>query len=75
MPKDSWMIRKVSLQDLDAFRQIRLEALQREPHSFASTYDEWSAFEDVEWRKRMDIAIFVAFAQGVPVGLMGLKRS
>ena len=75
MPKDSWMIRKVSLQDLDAFRQIRLEALQRAPHSFASTYDEWSAFEDVEWRKRMDIAIFVAFAQGVPVGLMGLKRS
>lgn len=74
MSHDRWLIRQVS-QHFDAFRQVRLEALQTEPHSFASTYDEWSTFSDAEWQKRMSIPIFVAFAAGQPVGLMGLKRS
>ena len=75
MSLDRWLIRQISSADFGTFRQIRLEALQTEPHFFASTYDEWSTFPDAEWQARMNIPIFVAFAAGKPVGLMGLKRS
>ncbi|WKL23716.1 GNAT family N-acetyltransferase (plasmid) [Agrobacterium tumefaciens] len=68
------LIRQISLADIEDFRRIRLESLQREPDAFASTFEEWSAFADVDWRQRMDRPMFVAFDTNEPVGLMSLKR-
>jgi ribosomal protein S18 acetylase RimI-like enzyme len=67
-------VRRISTEELDIFRRIRLEALQCEPDAFASTYEDWLKFSDAEWRAQMIDPIFVAFDDGQPVGLMGLKR-
>jgi ribosomal protein S18 acetylase RimI-like enzyme len=69
-----WQIRKISDGEMDLFRQIRLEALKNEPDAFASIYEDWVRFSDAEWRKRMTIPIFVAFAETRPIGLMALKQ-
>jgi ribosomal protein S18 acetylase RimI-like enzyme len=74
LPRTGWQIRKISDGEVDLFRQIRLEALKNEPNAFASRYEDWDRFPDAEWRKRMTIPIFVAFAEKQPVGLMALKQ-
>ncbi|MDQ1199185.1 GNAT family N-acetyltransferase [Agrobacterium sp. SORGH_AS 787] len=74
MPGTGWQIRKISDGEVDLFRQIRLDALKNEPNAFASRYEDWDGFPDAEWRKRMTVPIFVAFAEKQPVGLMALKQ-
>jgi len=67
-------IRQISAADVDAFRQVRLEALRCEPASYASTHDEWAALPIEAWQRRLNDPVFVAFQNGEPVGLMGLLR-
>ncbi|CUX70973.1 MULTISPECIES: GNAT family N-acetyltransferase [Agrobacterium] len=74
METSSWQIRTISPGEVDVFRQIRLEALQSEPGAFASVYEDWVGLSDAEWRERMNIPVFVAFAERRPVGLMALKQ-
>jgi ribosomal protein S18 acetylase RimI-like enzyme len=74
MTHDKWFIRKISPDDIEFFRSIRLEALRAEPDAFASSADEWNAFTVSEWLQRMKFPTFVAFVDNEPVGLMGLIR-
>ncbi|MEJ6850381.1 GNAT family N-acetyltransferase [Sinorhizobium fredii] len=67
------VIRRLSVEDVDVFRRIRLEALSYEPLSFASVFDDWVHLSDREWRQHLDQAVFVAFLSGQPVGMMGLR--
>ncbi|PRD40633.1 GNAT family N-acetyltransferase [Phyllobacterium phragmitis] len=67
-------IRRLSMDEIDAFRCIRLEALSREPTSFASRFEDWADLPDEEWRQRLNNPVFVAFLNGQPVGMMGLSR-
>lgn len=60
--------------EVDAFRQIRLEALRAEPSSYASNFEDFSALSCREWGKRLSEPVFIAFQNGEPVGLMGLLR-
>lgn len=61
--------------DVDVFRRIRLEALEREPAAFASSYHDWLGLSESEWVRRLSHNIvFVAFRQSEPVGIMGLMR-
>ena len=67
-------IRRLGQDDLELFRQLRLEALRLEPSSFANTVEDWEALPEAEWRRRLDAPVFAAFREGEPVGMMGLLR-
>lgn len=75
MSESDLEIVKLTANDVDVFRQMRLEALQKEPMAFASSYDDWVALPQAVWINRMtEDPVFVAFRQGAPVGMMGLLR-
>jgi len=67
------MIRQLGPDDMQVFRQIRLEALRREPANFASSVEDWEVLPDAEWTRRLTAnAVFVDFHDGEPVAMMGL---
>lgn len=75
MPNSDLIVRKLDPEDIDVFRMLRLEALQKAPGSFASSYDDWVALPKEEWIRRMtEDPVFAAFRSGKPVGIMGLLR-
>lgn len=64
--------------DWAEYKAIRLEALQRGPAAFASTYEQSVAWPDETWQQRLAnprCAIFVARTMRQPVGLVGACRS
>ncbi|WP_455873877.1 N-acetyltransferase family protein [Rhizobium yanglingense] len=68
-------IRLLGPEEIEAFRQIRLEALQTEPAAYASTAADWESLTHDEWHHRLtNNAVFVAFHREKPVGMMGLMR-
>ncbi|WP_104667714.1 GNAT family N-acetyltransferase [Ensifer adhaerens] len=68
-------IKHLDQDDVDVFRQIRLEALNRAPEAFASTAADWERLSTEEWRARLTAnAVFVAFEDDRPLGIMGLMR-
>lgn len=68
-------IRLLNSDDVETFRSIRIEALQAEPASFASSAEDWERLSGDEWRRRtVDNPVFVAFQDDVPVGIAGLIR-
>jgi RimJ/RimL family protein N-acetyltransferase len=67
------MIRQLGPEDMQIFRQIRLEALRSEPANFASSAADWEALPDAEWTRRLNVnAVFVDFHEGEPIAIMGL---
>jgi GNAT superfamily N-acetyltransferase len=67
------MIRQLGPDDMQVFRQIRLEALRREPANFASSVEDWEVLPDAEWTRRLTAnAVFADFHDGEPVAMMGL---
>ncbi|HEV2507538.1 MAG TPA: GNAT family N-acetyltransferase [Mesorhizobium sp.] len=75
MSADAATVRLAGKDDVATFKKIRLEALQLEPAAFASRVEDWEALPDEEWLRRVtNGAVFIAFREGEPVGLMGLLR-
>ncbi|MGO4439069.1 GNAT family N-acetyltransferase [Rhizobium sp. RAF56] len=73
--RDQKPVRLLEPDDVEAFKAIRLEALNAEPAAFASTAADWESMTDNDWRRFLiDNAVFVAFRAGKPVGIMGLMR-
>lgn len=68
------LVRATALDDWQAMRDIRLEALRDAPDAFASTYHRETAFEPAEWHRRATRdGSFLAFIPGLaePAGLVG----
>jgi GNAT superfamily N-acetyltransferase len=72
------VIRRVTLDDLDVYRDVRLRALQDTPAAFASTYEAEAARSREDWADRLALAAggtdrvsFLAFDGDVCVGLVG----
>jgi len=69
------VIRLLTAEDGEVFRQIRLEALRSEPSAFASRVEDWEKLSSDEWRRRLtETPVFVAFRDDEPVAIMGLMR-
>jgi ribosomal protein S18 acetylase RimI-like enzyme len=63
----------------DAYRRIRLAALQSDPRAFSSTYEREAQLSDEEWQRRaaldgVDKAGFFATRAGEPCGLVACFR-
>lgn len=68
-------IRRLSVEDVEPFKSIRLEALRSEPANFASSAEDWEKKSDADWRRMIETSpVFVAFQGCDPVGIMGLMR-
>jgi len=62
-------IRRVSADEWQLQRDVRLSALRDTPDAFASTYEQEVAFGENEWRARARNGLFAALDGPVPVGL------
>ena len=67
------LVRATTMNDWQALREIRLQALQDAPDAFASTYAREVAFDEDEWHRRATRdGSFIAFLPEVsPAGLGG----
>jgi GNAT superfamily N-acetyltransferase len=66
-------VRVTTLDDWQAMREIRLQALRDAPDAFASTYAREIAFEPAEWHRRAtrDGSFLAYLHDGEPAGLAG----
>jgi GNAT superfamily N-acetyltransferase len=66
-------IAQASPADWQAVKEIRLRALAEAPYAFGSTLAREQAFDDDEWRRRLNARIwFLARADHEPVGIAAL---
>ncbi|HEY3505295.1 MAG TPA: GNAT family N-acetyltransferase [Actinocatenispora sp.] len=65
-------IRRLLPDDWELFREVRLASLSDAPYAFASTVEQEAAFDEWQWRSRIERATwFAAVADGRSVGLVG----
>lgn len=72
------VVRRITLADLDLYRELRLRALKDAPSAFGSTYDDEALRPISEWTERVvraaggsERALFLAFVAAECVGLAG----
>ncbi len=71
----NFAIRRVSEDEWELIRAVRLAALKDSPDAFWAIYDEEAAFDEARWRDFMGSAWFVAEADGTPIGIAaGIDR-
>lgn len=71
-----YAIRPLGPDDVDAYRQVRLEALRLHPDAFGAAYEDELQLEREQVRDRLSAPHFTrfgAFAPGELVGLVGLQ--
>lgn len=65
-------IEKLTERDWRVFSEIRLRALQNDPHVFGSNYEREARFSEIDWRSRLqakDNAIFLLRDDETPIGI------
>lgn len=71
-------IRRLVPSDADAYRDLRLLALQTSPTAFGSSYEEEAELEPRTFAARLDdssgLQLFGAFSRGALVGMVGVGR-
>jgi len=66
------VIKRVGERDWDQLRLVRLAALAESPSAFGSTLEREQLYDEKDWRNwSRDVATFLAFHMGVPVGISG----
>ncbi len=73
MPGTTVAIIQFSPDDWQKYRDIRLLALQSDPHAFGSSYEEEINLPETDWRNRISVMRF-AVIDGQIAGLIGLLR-
>ena len=75
MTARSFVVRRLTAEDADAYRALRLEGLTRHPEAFGASYTDDAHRTLAEWRERLtERAIFGAFRAESLVGTAGLFR-
>ena len=73
--ENSLLVRCATEADVDAFRELRLEALRNHPEAFSADYDEQASRTHEQWTARLRNGnTFVACAGDALVGMMGIFR-
>lgn len=73
--------RRLTPDDADTYRTIRLRALRADPHAFGSSYEVESGFDDATWRERLSGfrgrpgVVIVSPGDGEPTGVVGVGLS
>jgi RimJ/RimL family protein N-acetyltransferase len=70
-------IRRLTEQDWQAYRDIRLEALQMAPEAFGADYEEARRRPEADWVNRVPVGdsfVLGAFVDGRIVGMAGFNR-
>jgi ribosomal protein S18 acetylase RimI-like enzyme len=68
------VVKKLHEDRWNEYRDFRLEALQREPIAFGSSYDEEVSIPEEVWRKRIGNALF-ALSKGRLIGIIVCVQS
>lgn len=74
-------IRRLTTDDIDIYRDIRLRALRADPQAFGSSFEHESAFDDTAWRQRLSGfggrpgVVFVRELDDVVRGVVGIAQS
>jgi GNAT superfamily N-acetyltransferase len=68
-------VRVLTAQDVEAFRTIRLRALQEHPEAFGSSYEIEAALSLDDMAKWLDGTIFGAYDEGALVGIISIRQS
>jgi RimJ/RimL family protein N-acetyltransferase len=76
---DEIVIRHATTSDLDAFREMRLEALKNHPSAFGADYEGSAARPNEYWQERLKIdqeheALFFAEHEGQLAAMTGIFR-
>lgn len=77
MPDVSYTIKQLELNDVSAYKDMRLEALRLEPGMFCSSYEKEVAFGDEIWLNRLsnkDAAHFGLYADEELIGITGIIK-
>jgi GNAT superfamily N-acetyltransferase len=70
-----FVIRRLEAADAAAYREIRLEGLERHPEAFGSTYEAEAALSPEDFVRRVtEVPTFAAERDGRLLGLVGLAR-
>lgn len=76
---DEILVRHAASSDIDAFRELRLEALKNHPTAFGADYEESASRPTEDWYERLNIekseeALFFAEHNSQLVGMAGIFR-
>ena len=64
-------IQRLTIEDIERLRDIRLRALRSDPDAFGSTFEETAQRPPENWRQQLiDLATFVAVLDDVDVGMV-----
>ena len=76
--RELFSIRQLGSEDLNIFKSIRLEALQKEPQFFGSNFERESGFTDQDWLSALtdkSRAYFALSADKLVVGVTGIFKN
>jgi len=69
------LIKKLTTDDWQIFKDIRLQMLSKEPQAFTTTFAQVSEYTEEEWRNRTAgdrVIVLVIFVDGKPAGMNGM---
>lgn len=69
----NFIVSKLSPDEWQKYRDIRLLALKSDPQAFGSSYDEEMKLTETDWRNRINVMWFASI-NGDVVGLIGLLQ-
>lgn len=74
-------IRRIQVDEVDLFQELRLTALQEAPYAFSTTYESARQRSGESWREQVestakgsDRAASIAFSEDTPMGVAALYR-
>ena len=74
----SIIVRRLTLDDINEYKEIRLEMLKLAPSSFGSSFEEESLFEDEMWINRLSkktIKVLGAYEEGSLAGILLIVKN